>query len=316
VTRIPTFRRRRISRVRPGLRPARRPGTRLAPFVAQSPTPGGEPSRPIEEERVQLQRMPVAGKASAGQHDLPGHGKRFGELLIAEGLITPEQLAEALRVQATVRTYTTLGQILLMRGSLTRVQLINALRRHRKRARLGELLVSSKRITAEQLEAALARQPQVRQPLGRVLMSLGHVTEDAMREALCAQLHINFFDLDHIEIDPKLATLVGEKYASRKKVVPIFRTERILVVAVDDPTDLAVIEDLQQLLRLRVEIVTSTSDRIQRALKRLYGGGPRLDLDPCLHHNVMIGAIHDPETADLAVKILKVRILPPCWQAS
>jgi hypothetical protein len=270
----------------------------------------------IEEERVQLQRMPAPGKASAEQHDQVGHGKRVGELLISEGLITPEQLAEALRVQATVRTYTTLGQILLMRGSLTRTQLVNTLRRHRKRARLGELLVNSKRITPEQLEAALARQLQVRQPLGRVLMGLGHVTEDAMREALCAQLHINFFDLDHIDIDPALATLVGEKYASRKKVVPIFRTERILVVAVDDPTDLAVIEDLQQLLRLRVEIVTSTSDRIQRALKRLYGAGPRASVDPCVHQNVMIGAIHDPEIADLAVKILKVRILPPCWQAS
>lgn len=30
----------------------------------------------------------------------------------------------------------------------------------------------------------------------------------------------------------------------------------------------------------------------------------------------MIGAVHDPEVADLAARVLKVKILPPCWQAS
>jgi hypothetical protein len=97
-------------------------------------------------------------------------------------------------------------------------------------------------------------------------------------------------------------------------VVPLFRTERLLVVAVDDPTDVTVVEELQQLVRLRVEIVTSTTEKIQRALKRLYVEGALANVDPCIHHNIMIGAVHDQEIVDLAVKILKVRVLPPYWQ--
>ena len=245
-----------------------------------------------------------------------GHGSRFGELLIEEKLITPEHLREALRVQGTLETYIPVGQILMMHGWLTRTQLTTMLRRHRKRARLGELLVKAKRITPEQLETALARQKQRREPLGRTLMALGYLTEETMREALCSQLHINFFDLDRVNLDPALATLVTEKYAMRRRVVPLFRTERMLVVALDDPSDVAVVEDLQQLVRLRVEIVTSTTEKIQRALKRLYVEGSRANLDPGVHHNVMIGAVHDQEVVDLAAKILKVKILPPYWQAS
>ncbi len=259
-----------------------------------------------------LGTLPVKEHAAAAGES--GHGTRLGDLLIQEKLVTAEQLDEALRVQSTLNTYLPLGQILVMRGWLTRTQLTTVLRRHRKRARLGEMLVKSKRITPEQLETALARQKQVRQPLGRTLMSLGYLTEETMREALCGQLHINFFDLDRVNIDPALATLVSEKYAVRRRVVPLFRAERILVVAVDDPADVAVVEDLQQLVRLRVEVVTSTTEKILRALKRLYVEGARANVDPCLHHNVMIGAVHDQEVADLAGKVLKVRILPPYWQ--
>lgn len=257
----------------------------------------------------------ASGRGSSIAEDETAPGSRFGELLVDEALITPDQLNEALRVQSTLATYTPLGQILLSRGWLTRTQLNSLLRRHRKRARLGDLLVRAKRITPEQLQTALARQQQTRQPLGRTLMALGYVTEETMREGLCTQVHVNFFDLDLIPLDRALATLVSEKYAVRRKVVPLFRTERMLVVAVDDPTDITIVEDLQQLVRLRVEIVTSTAEKLQRALTRLYKGESQSNVDPCQHPNIMIGAVHDQEVADLAARVLKVKILPPYWQA-
>jgi hypothetical protein len=188
--------------------------------------------------------------------------------------------------------------------------------RHRKRARLGELLVRSRRLTPEQLETALARQQRMRQPLGQILIELGYVTEVTMREGLCSQLHINFFDLDRIPLNRDLTRIVGAKYALRRRVVPLFRAERMLVVAVENPTEMGVAEELQQHARLRVELVTSTTEKIKRALARLYGDEPLVNPDPCLHPNIMIGDVHDQEVADLAAKTLKVRILPPYWQAS
>jgi len=261
---------------------------------------------------VSLQAWPVNGAASAVPGSEPG--RKFGELLIEELLITREQLDQALRIQGTLRNYIPLGQILVMQRWLKRADLTAVLKRHRKRARLGELLVRAGRVTPEQLQSALARQAQVRQPLGQALIGLGYVTEEAMREALCAQLHINFFDLDRGRLDPALARLVTQKYAARRRIVPIFRAAPMLAVAVDDPTDVSVGEDLQQLLSMRVGIVTSTTAKIQRAITRLYAAGPREIVDPLAPSSVVIGIVRDQELADLAAKILGVRILPPYWQ--
>jgi len=240
--------------------------------------------------------------------------RKFGELLIEERAITGEQLEDALHVQGASRHYLPLGQVLLNRGRLSRAQLTILLRRHRKGARLGELLVRSGQITTDQLQTALDQQTRTRQPLGLTLMGLGFVSEETMREALCAQMHVNFFDLDLIKLDRSLARLVNEKYAVRRCVVPLFRTGSMLVVGVDDPADTTVAEELQQLLAMRVERVTSTSVKVKRAISRLYGAA-RDGGDPCVYQNILIGIVRDQEVADAAAKALGVRILPPYWQS-
>jgi Type II secretion system (T2SS), protein E, N-terminal domain len=264
---------------------------------------------------VLLQALPAIGGAVGVRGGSSVSERKFGELLIEEAAITREQLEEALRVQSTLRHYLPLGQVLLNRGRLTRALLTTLLKRHRKSARLGELLVRSGQITTDQLQTALSAQGQTRRPLGHTLMALGYVSEETLRGALCAQLHINFFDLDLIKLDPALARLVNEKYANRRRGVPLFRAGAMLVVAVDDPTDTTVVEELQQLLGLRVEVVTSTTAKIQRAITRLYGEGARSSEDPCLYHNILIGIVRDQEVADVAAKALGVKILPPYWQS-
>src|SRR5262245_17451461 len=194
---------------------------------------------------VSLRTLPAPGGAVSVLTASPVPERKFGELLIEEGAITREQLEDALRVQSTLRHYLPLGQVLLNRGRISRSLLTTLLRRHRKSARLGELLVRSGQITTDQLQTALDQQTRTRQPLGHTLMALGFVSEEAMRGALCAQVHVNFFDLDLIKLDPSLARLVNEKYASRRRVVPLFRAGSMLVVGVDDPTDTAVVADLQ-----------------------------------------------------------------------
>jgi len=262
-----------------------------------------------------MRALPVAGDAVTTLTAPPVPERKFGELLIEERAITREQLEDALRVQSALRHYMPVGQVLLNRGRLSRAVLTTLLKRHRKSARLGELLVRSGQITTDQLQTALDQQASTGQPLGHTLIALGLLSEETMRGALCAQVHVNFFDLDHVKIDPSLARLVNEKYASRRRVVPLFRAGSMLVVGVDDPTDTAVVEDLQLLLGIRVEMVTSTTVKIQRAITRLYGEAARDNGDPCLYQNVLIGIIRDQEVADAAAKALGVRILPPYWQS-
>jgi hypothetical protein len=97
--------------------------------------------------------------------------RRFGELLVEENVITSAQLDAALRLQSVARAYVPIGQVLLANKFITRRKLNAMLHRHGKRSRLGDVLIKAGRITAAQLEAALALQRKTPMPIGQVLIS-------------------------------------------------------------------------------------------------------------------------------------------------
>jgi type II secretory ATPase GspE/PulE/Tfp pilus assembly ATPase PilB-like protein len=195
---------------------------------------------------------------------------RLGDLLVSEGLATHAQIQKALRLQSQSKTYMLLGHILVAQKVITRSQLLSVLDRHRRRSKLGELLVKSKAITSSQLEIALTEQRRWKQTLGEVVVRLKLVTEEQMRRALCQQLHINFFDLDSIVLDRALRALINPRFARKRLVVPIARVGQTLVIAMDDPTRTSVVDDLKASTGLDIEVITSTTASIRRALEQMY----------------------------------------------
>jgi type IV pilus assembly protein PilB len=251
--------------------------------------------------------------------EAPETNVRLGELLMAEGLITAAQLEEALRVQRMPDRYAPLGHILVAQKIVSRDQLLSVLERHRRSSKLGDILLKTGEITATQLEAALAEQRRTGQALGEILLTLGFTTEERLRMALCRQLHIRFFSLDAMILDPTLRNFVNEKFAMKHRAVPVARVGNLLVLAMDDPTQTRIVDDLQRSTGLKIEVITSTSAHITRALDRLY----RVEVTPNLHSGAQVdvigvdadadrygtSAIREMDTADEIVrKLLRVAI--------
>ena len=152
-------------------------------------------------------------------------------------------------------------------------------------------------------------------PIGQVLIRLGYVSETTMRDALCTQLHINFFDLDPIAIDRPLARVISERFAAQHLIVPLFRVGDTLVVAMDDPSRAEFIERLQFDLSLHIEVVTTTTQKLKAAMARLYGPAALPDVDVFGRRSLLIGAIRDHVVTDLAGKALRgVSVVPSGWQ--
>lgn len=169
------------------------------------------------------------------------------------------------------REWAPIGHILVARNVITRAQLMGVLLRHRKRLPLGDIFVRIGAITEEQLNGALQEGGATGRRLGETLMDLEYVTEKTIRRALCLQLHINAIDLDKVELDRGLASLVNETYAAKHLVIPVTRKDDLLVVAMDDPTDSGVIHEMQTSTGLTIEVATSMTASLRRAHKRLYG---------------------------------------------
>lgn len=115
--------------------------------------------------------------------------------------------------------------------------------------RIGDLLVREKLITREQLQQALDEQRQSGTRVGYNLVKLGFIQENELTRTLARQFKMPAVDLSKFEVDPKIIKLVPADLATKNLVLPLKRDGRTLTVAMADPTNLGVIEDLKFITR-------------------------------------------------------------------
>ena len=115
--------------------------------------------------------------------------------------------------------------------------------------RLGDVLIKEGLITREQLAQALAEQRASKHRLGYVLVKLGLVQELEITKVLARQHRMPAVDLSRFEVDPKLVKLIPGDLATKHVVLPLKREGRTLTVAMADPTDHGLLEDLKFITR-------------------------------------------------------------------
>jgi len=214
--------------------------------------------------------MALATKKSPEKPTTKPEDLKIGHILIGEGLVTRPQLEQAFRTQEKLKSYKPMGQILVEQGSITKKQLNFILDRYNKRSRLGDILLKSRAITQEFLTLALEHSKKTGARIGEALVELNFITEEEMRQALCTQLNVPYVNFDNITIDRSLARLINRNFAQKHRIVPIARMGQNITLAMDDPTETDLIQELQGLTGLSINAVTSTRAAILDAFSRLY----------------------------------------------
>jgi type IV pilus assembly protein PilB len=115
--------------------------------------------------------------------------------------------------------------------------------------RLGEVLLREGLLSREQLAQALGEQKTSKHRLGYVLVKLGLVPELEVTKVLARQYRMPAVDLSRFEVDPKILKLIPADMASKGVVLPLKREGRTLTVAMADPSDLGLLEDLKFITR-------------------------------------------------------------------
>jgi MSHA biogenesis protein MshE len=135
---------------------------------------------------------------------------------------------------------------------------------------LGTLLVRKGLISNEQLELALLDQQKTGLRLGELLVQSGWVDSNAISRALAEQYELEFFDLDHAELDPAAVERLPARDARRSDAIPIrFLEDGRLLVGVADPTDVGACDELRAKLGV-VRLVVVDQTELHRALAREY----------------------------------------------
>lgn len=143
--------------------------------------------------------------------------------------------------------------------------------------RIGELLVAAELLTTEQLERALVEQKGSGRRLGKILVEQAYVTEIQVTQVLSNQLSVAWVSLRHVEIGPELLSLIPVEFAREHTLLPVhFRKgakgQKILYVAMDDPTNIPAMQRVSELANMNVRPLIAPPTEITQAIEDAYGG--------------------------------------------
>ncbi len=146
---------------------------------------------------------------------------------------------------------------------------------------IGETLLAARLISADQLRIALHEQQQRRQPLGRLLVELGFVSESALRDTLAADGAHPCVDLADTLAAPDALACVPQPLARRHRLLPLHYDAigRWLVVATANANDVLALDRLHNLLGpdIRIELRLAAESDLLRAIDRHYGQPNTID---------------------------------------
>src|SRR5829696_7569047 len=136
--------------------------------------------------------------------------------------------------------------------------------------RIGDLLVREGLITKEQLARALQEQSSNGTRVGYNLVKLGFIQETELTKMLARQYRMPAVDLSRFEVDPRIAKLIPADLATKHLVLPLKRDGRTLTVAMADPTNLGVLDDLKFVTRYDIFPVIGGEFSIKSAVDKIY----------------------------------------------
>lgn len=167
------------------------------------------------------------------------------------------------------------------------------------RKRIGEILVQAGVLDQAGLRSALNEQRRWGGHLGRILVDMKLVEEEVLVRALSAQLNFPIVDLERIDVAQDVLDLVSPEMAEENSIIPIRREGKFLDVAMSNPTNLGIIDELRMRTQLNVRPYLVGPYMMQRALARFYGRGGALNLvggrDP---------AMNDASTSQVGMTVL------------
>jgi type IV pilus assembly protein PilB len=162
------------------------------------------------------------------------------------------------------------------------------------RMRLGDMLVGRGIITSSQLEQALEHQrlKEHRKLLGEVLVELNFASETQVLEVLAQGYGIPFVQRTAKIADPKVVEILPRDFVEEHKVLPLFLVRGTLTIAVSEPANLYLVEEIQRLTGYEVHIVAATVSEIEGSLRAYL---------PAAHVFVIDDIYEDIDDADFSV---------------
>lgn len=140
-------------------------------------------------------------------------------------------------------------------------------------SRLALMLNKRKLLTDQQAQELQCLQQERREPVIKLLLERDWVKEKTIQDILRQELMVEEVALTEFYVDPAVAALFPHGFCSRQWVVPLKLSGRRLMMALADPLDTELIENLRFASGLDIQPVMASSEAIKEKITEVYGGG-------------------------------------------
>jgi type IV pilus assembly protein PilB len=162
-------------------------------------------------------------------------------------------------------------------GKPSRRALSSSLKVSRPPLRLGERLLKANLISADDLDSALSRQDGKSSRLGEMLVEMGLLSEEQLLPFVAEHLNLPTTRLRDGMVDPEVVKLLTREKCESLGCLPLFKVRGIVTVAMSEPHDLRLVDEVERVLRLRVHPVFAFRSNIERMIKRCFEEGFAVD---------------------------------------
>ena len=134
---------------------------------------------------------------------------------------------------------------------------------------LGQLLVARDIVTPEQIEKALAEQKEKghRKLLGELLIEMNYCTENQIASALAEAYGVPYAQVGPKICDAKTLEILSREFLEEHIILPLFKVNDVLTVAVSEPTNVFLIDEIERISSCKVQVVCATTKDIKATLQ-------------------------------------------------
>ena len=148
--------------------------------------------------------------------------------------------------------------------------------------KLGAYLIAAGLVDEETVAKALEMQKNQVPPktkIGKLLIEMGMTDDVNIAKTLASQLNIEFIHISNLKIPSDVLSLIPASIAESSLIVPISKKGKKMVVAMANPLEQYVIDDLRFITQMDVEIAVAPETEVVEVIEKLYTNGIDEDFD-------------------------------------
>ena len=128
-------------------------------------------------------------------------------------------------------------------------------------------LIDAGIITEDQLREALEIQKTSKQLIGTILTQLGYCTEEDIAKTLAKKTGYKYVSIDEVGVNIAVANLITPEFALRNNVLPLYEEDGVLFVAMQNPNDILVVDNLRMITGHEIKPVVAADMELAVAIE-------------------------------------------------